>query len=345
VRCKKANSNFFSVAFFLFIFLYLLILSGLRFETGRDYLSYFDEYKKIDNLLLKSNYKNTFEWGFVLLERIIKIFSPEPYLMFFIVSAIILCLIFRELYKFNSHFYLCLLGFLSKTFFYTNLSVIRQGFAVAILLVALRGLSSQKNNKIKFIMTVLLASLFHQTAIFFLFFVISPTKKNIHSIILFCGILICIINYDGIKFLDFLPGLNINSKKYIVYFSTINERANVFELRTLYVRTIIAIYFLLQSSDISDKNKLVILLTWINLIAILFTSLFHGFGEIFNRIMIYFEVPFIFLLTIFVSSESKIPKLFRYSFVVGYYIFSFNSIYKSWINDLYPFKTIFSIYL
>jgi hypothetical protein len=344
---KKVNSNFQSVAFGFLIIFFLLFLSGLRFETGRDYIAYSDQYRKINGFFTSDhdNFHSAdgFEKGFVVLERIIKTFSQKPYIMFFIVSTITLSLIIYEFHKFGILFFLCLLGFLSKTFFYTNLSVIRQGLAIAISISSFRKLT-QDSNKIKYIFIILFASLFHQTAILFLFFVIFPTKKKTFFFFLLFGFFICIINYDGTFFLNRVMKLISNYSKYSVYIKVLTEKANVFKLRSLYPRIIVALFFLF-STDKSSENKFVCLLSWINITAIIFTAFFHEFGEIFNRIMIYFELPFILLLAMFVSFKSKISKKFRYLFVIGYYIFSFINIYKVWWSDLNPYKTILGISL
>jgi hypothetical protein len=345
ISYRKINSNYFCVAFSFFIFIFLLVLSGLRFETGRDYEPYVENYEKIGTIFSPGVKESevSFEIGFVTLQKMIKVFSTKPYLMFFIISAIILYVIIFEIYKFNDFFFLCLFGFLSKTFFYTNLCLLRQGVAIAVSLIAFRYLINKTNKRI-FILLIIVASLFHQSVLLLLLFIIIPKKKSVHVFMFFFSIVICIYNYNGHNLMDYIVGITGIFSRVKYYFDRITVNANIFSLRSFYPRIMVATYFFVYRLKDDKIDRETNDLIWINLITIFLIGLLHNYGEIFIRLTLYFDLPFVFLLTKLISLKSKCPRIIRYGFMLGYYVFTFINLYRAWNPFLNPFKTIAHIY-
>lgn len=343
---RRINRNYFTVAFTFFIVLYLLFLSGMRFETGRDYNEYRENYEKIGTIVRPrlSESSVTFERGFVTIQKIIKYFSEEPYLMFFIFGLITLSIIIHELYKFNDLFFFCLFGFLSKSFFYTNLCLLRQGVAMGLSLTALRYLTID-SNRIRFVIFVLLACLFHQSAALLLIFIYIPKNRKIYLFTFIISMIICIYNYNGKNMMTAIAGVTDIFSRVSFYLDRLTKGANIFALKSFYPRIIIAIFFLHFQKNNPDIDKETSLLIWINLIDILLTGILHNFGEMFIRLTLYFEIPFVFLLAKFVTVKSIIPKIVRYGFAVGYFVFSFINLYMVWSPYLNPFKTVLGLYI
>lgn len=145
--------------FLLLSFLILFLLSGFRVDVGIDYPNYiriFWEY-------IDWHQAAHLEPGFRLIFSIIESTTMNPQHIFVISSFITLGGIFWSIKKHSvspalSVFLFCTMGFLSHSF---NLT--RQFIAISIVLVSIRYLLNKQ--VIKYVVTVFIASLFHQTAL------------------------------------------------------------------------------------------------------------------------------------------------------------------------------------
>lgn len=150
----------------LFSILYLIIVTqiGLRWETGTDWNPYYSQFNDVDDVsMVFINVLAGFEIGYGFLTFYThKLFGD--YSVFLLLHALFFyAVIFKTAKKFSPYLYLSLL------FFYaTNLGLVgsnRQLLALAICLLALPFV--EKKKPIHFFLLILLASLFHTTAILF----------------------------------------------------------------------------------------------------------------------------------------------------------------------------------
>lgn len=140
---------------------YLVIITGIRKGFGNDYFTY--EY--IYNNVLINN--SSFECGFnFLMKSFAKFGLPFNALLLFI-SFINYNLIFKvsEKYIKKNKWIFMILWVTYFDFFFYSLSAIRQSLAISIFMYSLKYL---KTNKLKYILSIVLASLFHKTALLLL---------------------------------------------------------------------------------------------------------------------------------------------------------------------------------
>lgn len=155
---KKNSTN--TVGFFLLL-LALFFISGFRFEVGTDWFSYVELYK------YPQFATRELEPGYALVNEL---FSNNnfPFTVFTVfISAVSLAGVAYFIHKEVQYGCLALLIFYSDFFFYYNLSGIRQAMATSFLLVATIFLIKKKI--LPFVVFVILGTLFHKTAIIFLF--------------------------------------------------------------------------------------------------------------------------------------------------------------------------------
>ncbi|EPN6882162.1 MULTISPECIES: EpsG family protein [unclassified Providencia] len=154
---KNLLGNRFIPIFISFIF--VLLFTGLRGNVGQDIPNYKEIHKNI------TLYYDHIEYGFYYLVIFFKWINLDFTFFIFFSSIFFIFLYYYALYKFLG-VGLVIFAFLfifCDLYMYFNMSGIRQGIALSIVLLS--GYYAYKRNFIKFIILVFLATLFHKSAI------------------------------------------------------------------------------------------------------------------------------------------------------------------------------------
>lgn len=148
--------------FLFFSFLILFLLSAFRYGIGVDYLKI---YVKIFNLLAQGN---DYDWdiGAIIICKIIQIFSQDYVYFFVITSFITLFLLFKAIVKYFELSPICLLLFVISGEYIASFNIVRQYLALAIFVYGIQYIL--KNDIKKYILTIVIATLFHSSAIILL---------------------------------------------------------------------------------------------------------------------------------------------------------------------------------
>ncbi|MGB5244148.1 MAG: EpsG family protein [Lutimonas sp.] len=161
----------------------IFLFSALRFDVGYDYIFYYQ-------LLTKQMkfYEDQFNRLEYLNQQLISICQAvdSPQLFFILTSFIITYLTYRTITRHSNNIMLSTLIFLSLPIYFLNsLSIIRQYVAVSIIFYAYTFIKERQLPK--FLLAVLLASLFHKSAIFavILYWLYNLKLTTLHYIILF----------------------------------------------------------------------------------------------------------------------------------------------------------------
>jgi hypothetical protein len=158
--------------------IFLLIISAIRYGIG-DYFTYFHVYNLLPSTFnsLSSKYFYGFEPGYSLLCILCKLIGLN--FSGFIIIHSILLFVFHTFFikKYSKSILFSLFLLFSGYYLMYILGVLRQGIAMVFFLFAYLKYLSDKNY-IKYIIFILLATLFHGTALFFL---IIPIISKIFS--------------------------------------------------------------------------------------------------------------------------------------------------------------------
>jgi len=322
--------------FLLFSFLILFLLSGFRVDVGIDYLSYiriFWEY-------IDWHQAAHLEPGFRLIFSIIESTTMNPQHIFVISSFITLGGIFWSIKKHSvspalSVYLFCTMGFLSHSF---NLT--RQFIAISIVLVSLKYLLNKQ--VIKYIVTVFIASLFHQTALLmvpaYLLLNHKFTRRQyvlticIASVVMLLGASITHIlvqqfypSYDGASFVS----QNIISPYYIVLCATL-------ALGAIYLKRIGKL-----SLD-KPMNRLSANIIFVTLIfhALLF------WVPLSNRVSLYFDIILIIVIPHVISQfpNKVMRRVLTVGAIIYFGLFAYSS-FSSNSNQVLPYNSsLFSYY-
>ena len=181
---------------FVFCVLYLSCLAAFRYETGRDW----QEYIRIFSLSTEVNNGLGYESGFIVLNKLFKLVFDDFYLMQVCIIFFSSFFIYRNFYRYSLLPILTLLLYVSRYYFQTDMAQTRQHIAMGILAYGM--MFVHRKQFLKWVMVVILASLFHITAItaFPLYFTTRVVlRKKICWILLLIYIIIFIFGLTFVR--------------------------------------------------------------------------------------------------------------------------------------------------
>lgn len=334
---KEYKEQKLKIAFLTIIALAIpIIIGAIRYFVGADYQSYIYIYENRNGMELKEVFTYNWEILFSIIIKIADILNDYQY-MFAIISFLTIIVLYATIYNYKEKLSLGFMFFLYLFLYYTaSFNIIRQALAVVIVSYSYKFIINR--NLKKFLLTVLIASFFHTTALVFLpFYLIcdknETRRKIIKSIYAFLAIIV-VLNYSTI--------INILSKvmffeKYELYSTEIQSANLDFILNAIILMIIILFKKALVKYD--SKNEIFIYFAIINIILLL-TGYFSPFVK---RIALYFGISNIFLLASFPQiGKNKGQKVFIYFIIIVYAItyFTLTTIVLKQGNII-PYQTIF----
>lgn len=205
---NKKNKN---KIFLLLNFIFLFILPAFRnVSVGNDTVEYYrifdmvSSMKSINGLFNISRY----EIGYLLLNYLVTRVTNNFNVILFITSFIYLYSVFRFIKKYSNSKFMAVMLFFTFSAYYLVFNIQRQCIAIAIFLYAIKFLENKQH--IKYIILILLATMFHYVAIVLLALCFIP-KINLHSkgqafiyLIISCFAAYC-MSYFITKFGSYIP--------------------------------------------------------------------------------------------------------------------------------------------
>lgn len=163
--------------FILSSFGLLILVAALRsYEVGIDLtLHYASNYAKITSTSWKNAFSiyagvGYYDWGFVLLCKLIGIISTDVQFFIAVTSIFTLASLGRFIYRYSADVALDTLLVLTSFTYFQYMCIIAQGIAVAIVLNGIPYLTQKKY--LRYIVVVLVASLVHSSALICIVFIL-----------------------------------------------------------------------------------------------------------------------------------------------------------------------------
>ena len=307
------------VIFLKVAFIEMLLFLGLRdVSVGIDLKNYIPYF----NMIKQAKWNNLFilklEKGYILLNKLISIFGNEN-LFLFVIAIITLSGVYFSIKHFSKNYFFSIFIFITFQFYIFQFSGLRQSIAYSIILISLKYI--KERNWIKFIVTVLIASTFHKTAIIFIpAYWIAKNKINIKSIKLFFVILILL-------YILKIPILTLITK-YI--YKTYDVLSSTDGYNMLILLLSIFVFFLLIKNRDNENNDI-----WFNMlmVAVLIQSLASVQGNI-ARLTMYYSYSLMFLIPNAIhdieSTEQRITiKTVIYILLFVFYLTNIQMPYKT----------------
>ncbi|MHA7966131.1 EpsG family protein [Paenibacillus sp. CAU 1782] len=337
-----------SVLWVIILLTPLFILSAFRAPSvGNDSLTYYNSYFIVINEDLFSKSVSSMEIGYVILSRLFGLIGFEYIHLQVLITCFIFIVLAVSIYKYSKNVAFSVYIFITSRMFFDIMNISRQYISIAILMLSVSYIKEKKF--IKFFLLVLLASLFHISALVFLIsYPISNItyKKGNVTLILLIGIVASVM-FDEIvrmftnlnpKYLVYLHSEYFNSQGNIaIYFNLLIYLSIFFAaLITGYRKYVYRDNNTILANHYMDEQKI-----WFSFCLIAVICGLAGLNApLVSRISIYFTAFYIFAIPNIVSGlKGKVEKLVLFSvisigFFLNYYI---TMLYRPEWNRVYPY--------
>ena len=299
-----------------------LIIGGFRENVGTDYQTYIAMLKKPDGANL----------GFRIIAMISNFFNSKR-CMFVIYEFLTLLFTFLGLKRIKEKCRpLALLLFLLM-FYATGFNIMKQMLAVSIVFYAYKYL--EEKNFVKWLIWMIIANMFHSTAIIFvLLYPIVNSKNKYLKIIMPVLFAVLVFYYSNIIIL--LTRIPIFAK-FGVYADAYTK--TTINNRKFYLELVVLLYIIFYKKKLNNywkKNEMYCFLYLLGVI-LMATGFFSPYVK---RIATYLRISKILLLAqIPYALPSKKEKLLNYVIIIGYALTSFIiSVYVLGQADIVPYR-------
>ncbi len=314
----------------------LACIIGLRsVNVGIDTFNYMNAFREISTVNLFSifDYSTHMEKGFILFNKILSLISLHHQIFFIVSAVIIMWSVMSLIYRNVNMVWLSVLIYISAFGdFMWALSFARQALAVAIILLSYDYIKKRK--LFPFLILLMLAALFHKTALCFL--IAYPLYRirfnfiNITLAIFICGIVFLNLNYILEVISSIITG-------YQVYLGG----SGMSYITDILIRLLLLIFpltiFMLRKEKWSEEINL---LLWLAFFSVSFSIFFLKLSYLF-RIGLYFSIFQILLIPkTFEIIKNKTTKLiFLCSFLFCTFLFGQKMIMNGAQNtNLLPYE-------
>lgn len=184
LKSKNEKSN--KLFFIVLSFVTLTFIAGFRtYQVGADTWHFVASYNNIYKLNINQFGLYRYEWGFTFLSWILGRISNNYTLLLFVTSLFVNYSVLRFVYKHSNNIYVSVLLYFLAGVYFCYMNIMRQALAIGVLLFGFDYLLEKKH--IKFVITVFIASLFHESALICLILLFASklkiNKKNLFLII------------------------------------------------------------------------------------------------------------------------------------------------------------------
>ena len=350
MKVKKKNNKFIFIILAVFP---IFFVSAFRYDVGTDYLyRYANDYLDFSSGVDIVN----IEFLFKILMKICLCFSNDYVILFIVTSFLIIFFLVLSIYKNSKNIFLSFAVFLLGGFFFQSLNLVRQYIAIAIIIFSYKYMF---NNKKKWILSIIIATLFHSVSLIFVCAILLYKKEiNIKEFIIAIAMVIILGNVVLNLFFNIVATSNYNNiQKYAAYFNKYGK----INFSSLIPEILIYIYFYyisyktkkIECTDICkfEKNLFLNLQT----ISILLV-LMNRYSELFFRVKLLFtsfqilSIPYYYELNkrlIANKSKEGIKKIYSFAMIMIILgVLTTKTIYSNFIKgneEILPYKTIFEV--
>lgn len=321
-----------AVVFLCLAALPLILVSGLRWETGVDHKNYYYVFYNI-----RDNLNTHVEIGFKLLSRLILMFTQNLSVLFFICALITVAFTIIAIKMNSTNYFISVFLYISMGFFYYSMNSIRHFISLSIYLFAFYFL--RKRKLIPYILCIVFAALFHKVAIIAipLYFLLN-IKYKAYWYGIFSAILLSMTIFHR-QVLDFIY-------RYVFGFYKNYELENTgYSFINIGITLALSILTFLYYDKLLNRNKSNIILINSSYFGFIFFAL-CGWVPVYTRIGQYLTILSLFLIPEIINCEErpKVKRFYTISLFVGFTAFMIVILLnaRNPLIALLPYKSVFS---
>lgn len=306
----------------------LIIVAGLRYDVGADYMSYFRYFERVR----VGGGQERFEYLYYLLNAVVVWFGGGATSFFFVtaiifVVAIYVCILRESPYPLLSCFLL-----VAMTYYFIFFNGVRQLLGCAVLLWSVRYI--QQKRFIPFAICVAIAYGFHSScAVFLPIYFIANIRASRWVIILVTAVI-----FVASSVISSMITNAIKTTEYVAYVASVYDTSQSGYI-TLAINAAITM-FAMMFLDENDKRSHI----YLNLqVLTLWVSAFKGKVVLINRIAWIFGLPGIILIPLALRNipARRMRVLVGAAIVIVYFVYATYTIGVLNGNSVLPYRTIF----
>jgi len=314
--------------FVLGALLTLVLISGLRGTSIGDTFNYVDIYR--DNKFTWNYIISKKDIGFGILQMVLQHFSANPQVMIFTTALITNLLIIIILYNYSRLFEISLYVYITGGLFLVSMNGIRQVLAAAISFTSIKFL--MEGSWKKYIVVILVASLFHQSALILIpmYFIVRFKAWSKVTIALILLSIVIVIGFNQFSTLIFSA---LQDTQYANYKNFHEGGANALRVVVNAVPLLIAFIGRKNLKRMFPNSDIIVNMTLLGFVFMLISTQ----NWIFARISIYFGLYHLILISWVVKLfRERDEKLIYYAILICYFtyyyyenVISLNIVYQS----------------
>ena len=320
--------------------LMLVLVAGLRYETGGDwgiYTSIFEKTNPIIQVFAGKGFGNRgMESGFLFLCSLIKQFGGSIQSVYFLIVLFNITLITLSLKKYTKYILVGLFVYYCTMYFVLDMLYTRQSVAVAIVFYAMSYVKEKR--MLRFFVLIAIATLFHRMAIVMipLYFVLNYRFRTITLLaIVSVGCVLMFFNIQWIKNvfvgISTLLGENFSRRALmyvshdrfavariigigfflnIILFATTlfyRKKIETFKMGNIFINlffvSLLVYYYMYELVEVSNRFRIMFFISLI----VLFPYFVEIFEKVINKIVVFLGITaysFMFNMPIFLEKES-----------------------------------------
>lgn len=328
IQKNKGNNNVICLLTILIVGMTLFI--GFRFWVGTDYGSYYRTYYKYSSM----SWGELFKVDDPALRIIAKLSSyliDSPITMFTIAAAIFSTLFVLSIYEYSDDFLLSMFVFVCCGTFLEAFNGVKQATAVSIIFFGYRYI--KQKNFLKYLITVLVATLFHSTAILILLlYPLFNRKFKFLNVLLIIAISVVLtLSYEWI----FSLVETITGKKVSLEYTYYVTQVNIYRIAVA-IAPCVVIFFCNKESRLESSALCNMLIFNAALMAVTSSSAFLARMGMYSTAFI--PIALVGLRNK-INFEKDTKLIFDFVVVIAYFIYFIVSILRT--ADLFPYQLFF----
>lgn len=187
--CRGEQTKLKRALFVGLCFFQCLMIATIRYNIGTDYYMYSVGFDKMAESGFSDMKYEDWEIGYILLNKIVGLFTKNGGVFFFVAAALSLSGTFYMIWRYSKNPFMSVFLFLNTYLFYLDLNYVRQGIAMSIMCFAYGFLQDRK--LWKFLLLCVLAATFHLPVIYLIpVYFITFIKLNLKTMPIYAAGLI-----------------------------------------------------------------------------------------------------------------------------------------------------------